>query len=120
MFKNFRSLKLKNSVQQKAIIIQALNDCSVICNQCYYACFREEDVKMLSACIQVNRICAEICDLTSGWVSVAKRNDELSIELKKLCVKSCDSCADECEKHLYDHCTLCAKACRKCSEVCIS
>lgn len=120
MFKFLKSFKYKIHSEEKSMLIQALIDCNVVCNQCYYACFREEDVKMLSECIQLNRICAEVCDLTAGWVSVARRNDELAIVLKNLCVKICDSCADESEKYLYEHCKRCAIACRKCSEVCKS
>lgn len=118
VFGYLKSSKIKNRVQQKAIVIQALNDCSVTCNRCYYACFREEDVKMLSKCIQLERICSEICELAAGWMEVSRRKDMLEIVLKKLCMKICDTCAEECEKHSHIHCKQCADACRKCFRVC--
>ncbi|MHB8898378.1 MAG: four-helix bundle copper-binding protein [Thermoguttaceae bacterium] len=32
--------------------------------------------------------------------------------------KTCDACADECEKHDMEHCRKCAEACRRCAEEC--
>lgn len=45
MFKFLKSFKYKIHSEEKSMLIQALIDCNVVCNQCYYACFREEDVK---------------------------------------------------------------------------
>lgn len=101
---------------QNAALIQAIRDCSSECNHCYYACLQEDDVKMLSRCIQLDRNCSDICDLTISW---AASNAELLIDLKKLCARVCEECAKECEKHFsMEHCKKCAEACRKCAEEC--
>ena len=35
-----------------------------------------------------------------------------------LCVKACETCADECEKHDNAHCRRCAQMCRECARDC--
>ncbi len=98
-------------------LIQTLKDCSAECNHCYSACLQEDDVKMMAKCIQLDRNCADICDMTASWLA---SGSELSDKLKKLCSEVCNACAEECEKHSHEHCKRCAEMCRKCSEACKS
>ena len=96
--------------------IEALNDCVQACNACMTDCLREDDVQMLAKCIQLDRDCADICALTSEYVS---RESEFAPALAKQCAVVCDACAGECEKHSHMvHCRLCAEVCRRCAEEC--
>ena len=102
--------------EQNSSLLQALKDCSVECNHCYHACFQEEDLKMMAKCIQLDRNCADICDLTASWI--ASGSDHAKHLLKE-CADVCQACADECEKHAHmEHCKRCAEVCRRCAEEC--
>lgn len=107
--KNIRKNKFQTT-------IEVLNDCAQACNACMTDCLQEEDVKMLAECIRLNRDCADICALTSEYLS---RESAVAPALAKLCVVVCDTCAKECEKHSHmEHCKQCAEVCRKCAEEC--
>ena len=82
---------------------------------CASSCLREEDVKAMARCIELDRDCADICSLAAVLMS---RNSELAKEFCALCAKVCRACAEECEKHQMEHCQRCAEACRKCAEEC--
>ena len=82
---------------------------------CASACLREEDVKAMARCIELDRDCADICSLAAVLMS---RDSELAKEFCALCAKVCRACAEECGKHQMDHCQECAEACRKCAEEC--
>jgi hypothetical protein len=96
-------------------ILQELNACVSVCNVCYNACLNEEDVSMMTRCIELDRECADICQLTA---SILSRDSENADKYLKLCADLCDICADECKKHTYEHCKECARACSSCAALC--
>ena len=104
--------------QKYQTCIDACNDCFESCEFCATSCLREQEVKMLSRCIQLDRDCANICAMASGFMS---RDSEYVKQICILCADICDACAEECEKHRQmDHCQKCAQACRRCAEECKS
>lgn len=98
-------------------IIQTLSECVIACEMCATASLEEENVKMLSDCIKLDRDCADTCSL---GVQLLARNSGLSESYIGLCIDICSKCAEECEKHDHDHCRRCAEACRKCEKTCKS
>jgi hypothetical protein len=80
------------------------------------ACLKEDDVKMLTDCIQLDVDCAEICTLTAGLLSRGSRHAD---HLLQACADICNACAEECSKHSHmDHCKACADTCKKCAAAC--
>ena len=96
-------------------LLHALGKCINHCNNCADSCLDEENVKMMVQCIRLDRVCAEVCAATNQ-VLVTKYNDVQG--LLDFCIKVCNECADECEKHDHQHCKECAKACRECEKAC--
>jgi hypothetical protein len=106
--------RLQNSKYQSCI--DACNACAESCELCATSCLREEEVKMLSRCIQLDRDCASVCWTASQLMS---RDSEYVKQICNICAELCDACAEECERHQHmEHCKLCAQACRKCAEEC--
>lgn len=103
------------SHEQHQELINALHECAVACNHCYDACLKEEDVKMMAACIRLDRECADICSYLEQAVS---RNTPFLSELATVCAKICEACGNECKQHDHEHCQKCAEACFKCAEAC--
>ena len=105
------------SHQTNQAAITALNECATVCNHCFSACLAEQDVTMLAACINLDRDCADICQVVSSFLS---RGSEHGKHLLKECIEICEKCAAECEKHAHhhEHCKQCAEACRRCAEAC--
>ena len=68
---------LQNQKYQSCI--DACNDCAESCELCATSCLREQDVKMLERCIQLDRDCATICWAASQFMS---RNSEY---VKQIC-----------------------------------
>ena len=99
--------------------INACVACAIECDHCSVACLQEEDVKMMSRCIQLDVDCSKICYLAVSYMS---GGSEFAHQICQLCAEVCDACAQECEKHasMHDHCKICAEACRKCAEECRS
>ena len=96
--------------------ISILNDCAAECNHCFNACLNEKDVKMMARCIQLDRDCADICQLTARML---QSDSEVSSEALRLCITVCEACAEECERHSdSEHCKRCAEMCRKCANAC--
>src|ERR671915_1011746 len=58
---------LQNSKYQSCI--DACNDCAESCELCATSCLREQDVKMLERCIQLDRDCATVCWTASQLMS---------------------------------------------------
>ena len=97
-------------------LTEELVNCQIACNKCFDACLEEEDVKMMAECIRLDRECADICGIATDFVS---RKGTVSKDILEACAKSCDACADECEKHKHmEHCRVCAEACRRCAAAC--
>lgn len=85
------------------------------CEFCATSCLREQDVKMLEKCIQIDRDCATVCYTASQLMS---RDSEYTRQICNTCAEFCDACAEECEKHQrMKHCKLCAQACRNCHKM---
>lgn len=103
------------SYQRFKECIDACLECAVQCENCATACLQEEDLKMMHACILLDRDCADICFLTAQLLARSSRHGE---HLMKECAEVCEACAEECAKHEMDHCQVCAEACRKCAELC--
>jgi Domain of Unknown Function (DUF326) len=104
---------LQNTKWQSCI--DACMRCAEACEFCATSDLREQDVKMMTSCAQINRECAAVC-----WTSAAlmSMDSQFSKQLCSLCVDICDACANECERHNVDHCKICAQTCRSCAEEC--
>lgn len=94
---------------------QTLHECAEACNHCYDACLKEENIKMMAKCIQLNRECADICAFLEHALM---RATPFASDLAAVCSKVCEACGSECQKHDYEHCQKCAEACFKCAQVC--
>lgn len=97
--------------------IEACVVCLVACEMCADACLNEQDVKMMTACIRLDRDCADAC---IAAIRAMSRGGPLAAELCRACATACNACAEECERHRgqMDHCRLCAEACRRCADEC--
>jgi hypothetical protein len=96
-------------------IIRQLNACADECNHCFNACLNVTDVAMMARCIELDRECSDICQLTASFLA---RESEHAHELMKLCATICQACGEECAKHINDHCRRCSEECLKCAEAC--
>ena len=101
--------------QQYESCIDACNRCADACDHCATACLREDDVKMMAACIRSDMDCAAMCRLAAGAMA---RGSEFAHEICALCAEICSACGAECARHQHDHCQACAEACRRCAEEC--
>ncbi|KMK76328.1 four-helix bundle copper-binding protein [Alkalihalobacillus pseudalcaliphilus] len=95
--------------------LEACLTCMEKCNTCFDACLDEDNVKMMAACIRLDRECADICSFTARAIQT---NSPILKEVIKLCVEICQACGDECGRHNHEHCQNCADACYHCAEVC--
>ena len=105
---------LQNDKYQNCI--DACFNCAESCEYCTTCCLREQNVKMLTRCIQLNRDCATICLAAAAFMS---RDSDYAKQVCNICADICEACVQECEKHTdMDHCQKCAQACRKCADEC--
>jgi hypothetical protein len=95
--------------------IDACEACAAACDRCASACLREEDVKMMAACIALDIDCSQLCRLAAGFMA---RSSPFAQALCRQCAEVCAACAAECGKHDAEHCKRCAKACQRCAEAC--
>lgn len=91
--------------------------CAAICTSCADACLAEEmDMRQ---CVRTCLDCADVCEATSR---IATRrtgsNEEALRTMLQSCVRICEICAAECDKHDNEHCRLCAEMCRECARDC--
>jgi hypothetical protein len=101
---------------KKESCIEACLECATQCDYCASECLREENVKMLAGCIQLDRECAQMCLNTARTMTLGSEHYG---DVCKVCADYCDRCALECEKHAHmEHCRLCAEICRRCAEEC--
>lgn len=70
---------------------------------------------MMTRCIRLDRVCAEVCSTVNQVLSTNYDNIQ---GLLDYCIEVCNECADECEQHEHQHCQDCAKACRECVKAC--
>lgn len=95
--------------------IDACISCASACNYCASSCLKDEDVKMMARCIQLDMECAAICYATAEMMSL---DGQFAEHLCGVCAEICQVCADECSKHNNDHCKACAAACNICAAEC--
>jgi hypothetical protein len=98
-------------------LILKLAECAAACEICLDSCLSEDDVKMMTECIRLDRDCAKICALTGSMIA---SHSSFAGQMVKLCEEICEKCADECSRHKYDHCQQCAESCRECASACRS
>jgi hypothetical protein len=104
---------LQNTKWQSCI--DACMRCAEACEFCATSDLKEQDVKMMASCAQINRECAAVCWTSSALMSM---DSQFAKQFCNLCADVCDACAQECEHHDVDHCKQCAQACRNCAEEC--
>jgi hypothetical protein len=100
-----------------ANLIQELVNCALACEACASACLAEEDVTMMTRCIELDRDCSDVCSLAARLVL---RESEVASHYLKAVEEICELCAEECNKHEHAHCKACAEACQSCAEACRS
>ncbi len=100
-----------------ALAVRHAMYCAAICNSCADACSAEE--MDMTRCI---RLCSDTSDICTATYRVASRrtdeNRSVIRAMLALCVKACETCAEECEKHDHAHCQRCARMCRECARDC--
>lgn len=96
-------------------LIQKLLACTLACENCATACLGEEDVKMMAACIKLDRDCADMCSLAARLL---QRDSDIALQFLLLCEEICRKCGAECGQHEHDHCQKCADACNTCADAC--
>jgi hypothetical protein len=95
--------------------IDACIACATMCKYCGSECLKEDDVKMLGPCVQLDAECSLICMSTAELLMIGGENATLLCEA---CESIYNACAEECEKHDMEHCHRCAEACRHCAQEC--
>jgi hypothetical protein len=96
--------------------IKACLSCTTACQHCATECLKENDIKMLSLCIAINRECALICSANAQLMAIGAEN---AIMLCGECATICEACAKECERNSeLEHCKACAEECSTCAEEC--
>jgi CHAD domain-containing protein len=101
--------------------VEALIDCAQACTACADACLSEEQIDQLRKCIRSDLDCADICETTARVLSRHTGYDaNVTRAQLQACIQVCNSCGDECERHVerHEHCRICAQACRRCAEAC--
>jgi hypothetical protein len=109
------------AVAELAAAIDTCLTCLQACTACADSDLIEADVVTLRACIALNLICADICDASARVLTRPGQWDLLTVrDLLVACVRSCTTCAEECDRHAkhHRHCAICAEACRGCIRAC--
>ena len=73
---------------------------------------KEENVTMITKCIQFDMECAVLCYASAQLIGLGS---DKAKELCALCATICNACADVRGKHDNQHCKECADACRYCA-----
>jgi hypothetical protein len=107
----------ESTVPVHADLIRELINCALACEACATACLNEEHIELMTRCIELDRDCADICNLGARLLI---RESETTSQYLALAEEICQLCADECRKHEHAHCQLCAEACLSCAEACRS
>src|SRR5687767_14364974 len=95
--------------------IDACIACAIACEHCASECLKEESVKQMIHCIELDRECASVCRSAAELMSMRGAHGAL---LCTACADICDACARECAMHEMDHCQECAEVCQACAEAC--
>lgn len=91
--------------------------CAVMCTSCADACTAERmDMRQ---CIRICLDCADVCNAAARLaVRRAGQNVEVLRTMLEACARTCELCAEECERHEHGHCKLNAEMCRECAADC--
>jgi hypothetical protein len=95
--------------------IEACYDCATECDHCAAECLKEENVKAMARCIELDLYCADICRLAATFMA---RGEKFATQICELCAEICEACGNECESHQMEHCQRCAAACKRCADEC--
>jgi len=101
--------------------VDDLKDCAQACTADADDDLSEPDVAELVMCIRLCLDCADICTTTVGVTSRQTEYDaNVTRPLLQVCMATCKSAGDECERHamMHEHCRVCAEACRHCERAC--
>jgi hypothetical protein len=103
-----------------------MDQCVKACLGCYKTCLKtiehcleQGDSYAAPDHISLLQSCAELCLLAANFML---RNAEFSRELRQLCIKICQKCADQCERLAGDDYVMkqCAEMCHTCVTTCRS
>jgi hypothetical protein len=83
---------LQNTKWQSCI--DACMRCAEACEFCATSDLKEQDVKMMASCAQMNRQCAAVCWTSASLMSM---DSQFAKQFCILCADVCDACAQECE-----------------------
>ena len=102
-------------------LINTAMDCIKDGNACLDHCmqsFKTGDTTLAECAESVNKMLA-MCTAVS---QMASYNAENLGELAKVCMKECEACKAECDKHASKHeiCKMCADSCKACAKACKS
>src|SRR6516162_5728003 len=112
-FMDLSTLHIENDLQT---CLDSCLQCLVACELCAAACFEQEDSQQMTRCIQLGRICADLCSLAAR--AIARKSDFVR-QACALCALACRSCGKECARHSHsEQCKRCAAACRRCEKAC--
>lgn len=104
-----------NEVLARAV--RHANLCALFCTSCADACIAE--ALEMQQCIRSCLDCADICTATAHvGIRRAGQNIEVMRAMVETCIRACDLCAAECDRHEHEHCRLCAVMCRECADDC--
>jgi hypothetical protein len=96
-------------------LIDELIACALTCENCASMCLHENEVGMMTRCIELNRDCSDICFQGAHFLM---RGSEVSSDFLSSCIEICRLCSQECKKHEAQHCQACAQTCEECVEAC--
>lgn len=100
--------------EKKQELIHILGECVNTCNHCFSACLKEDNVKMMTDCIRLDKECAEVCSFTILMFHKSK----FVGKYLELCMSVCEACGEECGKFEHEHCKECAQKCKECAKAC--
>lgn len=102
-------------VEQEQSLVRALQECMIVCNHCLNECLAEDQSSTMIDCIRTDRECLEFCAYLEQAII---RQSPYAKELAEICMRICEDCARECQKHDHKHCQYCAEVCLQCMEAC--
>ena len=99
-------------------LLDSLQDCQSTGNICLNHCIHElaSGSKMLKDCADA---VMEMLPIVEATMKLVARNTPMAKEQAKLCIKTCQSCQKECDKHKDHHteCKQCGEACKSCIQL---
>ncbi len=96
-------------------LMNVLGNCVKACNFSANACLNQNDIQGMVDCMRATHVCAEVC---SALIQLLGMDYDDVTDLVEYCIKVCNACTEECDKHAYEHCQKCAAACRECAAAC--